>query len=197
MAADTLQDMLLGEPVAGRECGDCIACCVIPGIDTPGLVKPEGVMCPHCTGRGCGVYGRRPDVCRTFHCAYRRIRSMPLETRPDKLGVMFTLERQLPPRNLFEHLYYVGVATGDSRALESETALQVIRMLTQGVLPVFVSHGGRKTLVHPEPDLAGAILNPAPLKDRALVKRGREWLKRYAPFARLSAGEHTALPYGL
>lgn len=195
--SDTLADVMFGPSHDDRPCGDCIACCVLPLIDTPELKKPEGVVCPHCTGQGCGAYEARPQVCRTFNCAWKRIPSMPLETRPDKLGVMFTLERHLPPRNVFEHLYFVGVATGDPRALESQPAQDVIRMLSDGALPVFVSAGGIKTLVHPEPRLADAIMNPAPQRDRALVRQGRDWLKRYAPFARAGAGEHTTLPYGL
>lgn len=180
-----------------RPCGDCVACCVVPLIDTPELAKPEGVACAHCTAGGCAIYDRRPEVCRGFNCAWKRIASMPLDTRPDKLGVMFTLERHLPPRNLFEHLYFVGVATGDPRALKSSGAWDVLTMLSESVLPVFVSAAGTKTLVHPEPRLADAIVNPAPQRDRALVKQGRAWLKRYAPFARAAAGDQAKLPYGL
>jgi hypothetical protein len=195
--SDTLADLLFGPSRDDRPCGDCIACCVLPLIDTPELKKPEGQVCPNCTGKGCAIYDSRPDVCRTFNCAWKRITSMPPETRPDRLGVMFTLERHLPPRNVFEHLYFVGVATGDPRALESPLAQDALRMLSEGALPVFVSAGGTKTLVHPKPDLADAILNPAPQRDRALVRQGRDWLRRYAPFARAAAGEHTRLPYGL
>jgi hypothetical protein len=203
MVDDTLEDMVMGAPAPGRECGDCIACCVVPAIDVPELHKPDGVVCPNCTGRGCAIHERRPAVCRDFYCAYLRIPSMPPESRPDKLGVMFTLERQLPPSIVFEHVYYVAVATGDPRALQSPMTQNVIRMLAQSVLPVFITYRGsetyvgRKILVHPEPALANAIMNPAPQKDRALVKQGREWLKRYAPLARLAGGEHTNLPYGL
>jgi hypothetical protein len=195
--SDALADLLFGPPHDDRPCGDCIACCVIPLIDTPELKKPEGQVCPNCTGRGCAIYSTRPDVCRTFNCAWKRIASMPPETRPDRLGVMFTLERHLPPRNVFEHLYFVGVATGDPSALESPLAQDALRMLSEGPLPVFVSAAGAKTLVHPEPNLADAILNPAPQRDRSLVKQGRDWLRRYAPFARVGAGEHAKLPYGL
>jgi hypothetical protein len=195
--SDTLADLLFGRSHDDRPCGDCIACCVLPLIDTPELNKPEGAVCPNCTGKGCAIYGSRPEVCRTFNCAWKRIPSMPPETRPDRLGVMFTLERQLPPRNVFEHLYFVGVATGDPRALESPMAKDVLAMLSEGALPVFVSAGGIKTLVHPEPNLADAIMNPAPQRDRALVRQGRDWLRSYAPFAHAGAGEHTKLPYGL
>jgi hypothetical protein len=192
-----LADLMFGPSQEDRPCGDCIACCVLPLIDSPELQKPEGVICPNCTGKGCAIYDNRPQVCRTFNCAWKRIRSMPLETRPDKLGVMFTIERHLPPRNVFEHLYFVAVAVNDRGALESPMAQEALRMLSESVLPVFVSVDGIKTLVHPEPHLADAIMNPAPQRDRALVKRGREWLKRYAPFAHVGAGEHTKLPYGL
>lgn len=195
--SDALADLMFGPSHDDRPCGECTACCVLPLIDTPELKKAEGQVCPHCTGKGCGAYDARPEVCRTFNCAWKRIASMPPETRPDRLGVMFTLERHLPTRNVFEHLYYVGVATGDPRALDSPTARDVIEMLAQGVLPVFISAAETKTLVHPEPLLADAIANPAPQRDRALVKRGREWLKRYAPFARAGAGDQTRLPYGL
>ena len=195
--SDTLADVMFGPSRDDRSCGDCTACCVVTLIDTPELQKPEGQVCTNCTGSGCAVYDSRPGVCRTFNCAWKRIPSMPPETRPDKLGVMFTLERHLPPRNVFEHLYFVGVATGDPRALESPMAKDVILMLSEAALPVFVSHAGMKTLVHPEPHLADAIMNPAPQRDRTLVKRGRDWLKRYAPFARTGAGEQTKLPYGL
>ena len=195
--SDTLADLMFGPPYDDRACGECIACCVVTVIDTPELKKPEGQVCPNCSGEGCAIYDSRPDVCRTFNCAWKRIASMPPETRPDRLGVMFTLERHLPPRNVFEHLYFVGVATGDPRALESPAAKDALAMLSEGVLPVFVSAGGTKTLVHPEPNLADAIMNPAPQRDRALVGRGRAWLKRYALFARAGAGEHAKLPYGL
>jgi len=195
--SDTLADLLFGPSHDDRPCGDCIACCVVPLIDTPEFKKAEGERCPNCTGLGCAVYDARPGVCRTFNCAWKRIPSMPPETRPDRLGVMFTLERHLPTRNVFEHLYFVGVATGDPRALESPLAKDVFRMLAEGVLPVFASAAGTKTLTHPEPAMADAIMNPAPQRDRSLVARGRDWLKRYAPFARAGAGEHTKLPYGL
>jgi hypothetical protein len=195
--SDEFMDVLFGPVIEDRPCGDCVACCIAPLIDTPEFKKAEGVVCPNCTGAGCAVYDTRPQVCRTFNCAWKRIPSLPLETRPDKLGVMFTLERNLPPRNVFEHLFYVAVAVDDQRALETPLARDVLRMLSEGVLPVWVFWKGIKTLAHPDPDLADAILNPAPQRDRDLVRKGREWLKRYAPFARLGGGEHTKLPDGL
>jgi hypothetical protein len=192
-----LFDLLYGPVQPDRPCGDCVACCVTPKIDIPELQKAEGEVCPNCTGHGCAIYDRRPGVCRTFNCGWKRIASMPVETRPDHLGVMLTIERHLPPRNLFEHVFYIAVATHDPRALESPRARDALAMLSEGVLPVWTCWQGVKHLLHPDPALADAILNPAPNPDRELVRKGREWLERYAPFARTFAGEHTRLPYGL
>ncbi len=195
--ADTLNDIMFGPVLDARPCGDCTACCVLPIIDTPELKKAEGETCPNCTVGGCAIYDARPQVCRTFNCAWKRITTMPPETRPDRLGVMFTLESHLPLRNLFEHLYFVAVAISDPRALQSRLTRDALHMLAESNLPVFVSWAGTKTLIHPEPALADAIMNPAPQRDRALVKQGRAWLKRYARFARASAGDQTRLPSGL
>src|SRR3569623_3695525 len=94
----TLADLMFGPSHDDRPCGDCIACCVVPLIDTPELTKPEGQACPNCTGSGCAIYDARPGVCRTFNCARTRILSMPPEPRPDSLGVMYAVARQLPQR---------------------------------------------------------------------------------------------------
>ena len=195
--SESLADIMFGPSQSDRPCGECTVCCVVPLIDTPEFKKPEGQACPNCTGAGCAVYDSRPAVCRTFNCAWKRIATMPPETRPDRLGVMFTVERRLPTLNLFEHLYFVAVAVSDPAALDAPLARDALFMFSGGVLPVFVSWAGTKTLVHPEPAQADAIAHPAPQRDRALVRKGREWLKRYAPFARLSAGDQTRLPYGL
>jgi len=195
--SDPIADLMFGPAQGDRPCGDCVACCIAPLIDTPELHKPEGQVCPNCTGGGCAIYDARPGVCRTFNCAWKRIPTMPIETRPDRLGVMFTLERTLPPGNVFEHLFYVGVAVSDPAALESPLCRDVLAMLSEGVLPVWVFWKGLKTLVYPNADRADAILNPDRHPDPALVADGRRWLERYAPFARLGAGEHTKLPDGL
>lgn len=197
MSQQPLADLMYGPPLEDRPCGDCTVCCVVPLIDTPELQKAEGEVCPNCTGGGCAIYEARPQVCRTFNCAWKRIATMPPETRPDRLGVMFTLESNLPPRNVFEHLFYVAVAVSDGRALEAPLVRDALHMLSQGVLPVWVHWQGVKTLAHPDPVQADAILNPGSQRDPEMVARGRAWLERYAPFARLGAGDHTNLPDGL
>ncbi|MEL6396477.1 MAG: hypothetical protein AAFQ71_10825 [Planctomycetota bacterium] len=76
--------------IDGRTCGECRACCVAP--DIPELGKPRDTPCPrlHDAGRSggqCSVYGSRPEVCRSFECAW--LSGLGSERdRPDRLGVL-------------------------------------------------------------------------------------------------------------
>lgn len=76
--------------IAGRECGECFACCTIPGIDSDGLRKPAGVKCGHCAGQGCSIYASRPQACREFYCEWRYQTLLSDDWRPDRSGVMIT-----------------------------------------------------------------------------------------------------------
>jgi hypothetical protein len=38
---------------------------------------------------GCGIYERRPPVCRRFACAWLSAENLPEELRPDRCGVLF------------------------------------------------------------------------------------------------------------
>jgi hypothetical protein len=100
----TIEDRRL---VQGRECGACTACCVDLNIDAPELVKLADQACRHCTGAGCGIYDRRPAVCRDFHCGWRRISWLGEEWRPDRIGVMV---RYLDPAEALPHNPDVEIA---------------------------------------------------------------------------------------
>jgi hypothetical protein len=193
----TVHDLMFGPTRDDRPCGDCIACCQVLNIDEPELVKPQGTLCPNCTGSGCGIYETRPQVCRSWNCAWKRIVSMPAETRPDAMGVLFTVDRHLPPRNLFENLYIIAVAQNRESDLQSRAAQDAVAMFTEGALPIFVQWEGMKTLVHPEPALADAIMNPEGVTDQKLAEAARQWLERYAPFAHAGAEDQVMLPPGL
>jgi len=68
-----------------NECGDCTACCEVLPIKE--LNKPKNTMCSDCTGSGCGIYEKRPQVCKDYQCIYTQS-NMPEELRPDKSGVI-------------------------------------------------------------------------------------------------------------
>ncbi|HEX9213549.1 MAG TPA: YkgJ family cysteine cluster protein [Bradyrhizobium sp.] len=52
-----------------RQCGSCNACCDI--LEVAGVDKPVNQLCRHWqTGTGCTIYDRRPQMCRSFVCAW-------------------------------------------------------------------------------------------------------------------------------
>ena len=78
--------------VAGRECGTCTVCCVVPTIDDLELQKLPGHTCPNCIASGgCAVYETRPQTCRTFFCGWRTLKWMRDTLRPDRSGVLVML----------------------------------------------------------------------------------------------------------
>ncbi len=72
---------------AGRACGDCTVCCVVPGIDTHDIQKITGAACRHCAAGGCAIYDARPRACRAFFCAWIE-GAMPDGWRPRDSGVL-------------------------------------------------------------------------------------------------------------
>ena len=75
-------------------CGTCVACCKIFAI--PELEKKAGVWCSSCAiGKGCKIYDKRPEVCRSFECLWLLSQSkpgsqLPPELRPDRCKVVFS-----------------------------------------------------------------------------------------------------------
>lgn len=60
-------------------------CCVLPAI--PQLGKPANVPCKHLTPGGCGIYEKRPQVCREFRCHWLDGKGTE---RPDVVGAYTT-----------------------------------------------------------------------------------------------------------
>jgi hypothetical protein len=129
--------------IAGRDCGDCAVCCVLPNIDKPEIQKQSGARCKHCTGTGCTIYDTRPPVCRAWYCAWRTVDIFGPEWRPDKSGVLALVETEGIPEN-FE------LATGISLMLTGN-ANRIIRQkyfqdfVVTGVMnsvPLFLSLPG-------------------------------------------------------
>jgi hypothetical protein len=71
---------------AKRRCGTCSACCTSLGIVA--LSKKPNTPCPHQVGKGCSIYGARPDECRTYECGWLA-GFFDGADRPDRLGVVF------------------------------------------------------------------------------------------------------------
>jgi hypothetical protein len=82
--------------VPDRTCGSCTTCCKDLAIIEDGMNKLPGVLCSHCTaGAGCAIYETRPNVCRTYHCLWRRLPNMADDWRPDLSGVLIMPAKSL------------------------------------------------------------------------------------------------------
>lgn len=181
----TIHDIVLGPALASRACGDCVACCQVLNIDEPDMVKPADQLCMHCTGAGCGIYATRPNVCREWDCVWRRIDTMPLETRPDRCEVLWTIDRQAEPRSPFDRIYFVARAVGDPTKLQAQPMLDTASMLAHGPLPIFVTWDNERRMIYPREELAQAILDPDNARAQ-LVEEGEAWMARFTPFANLA-----------
>lgn len=71
-------------PAAERTCGSCSLCCTVLRVDE--LAKLGGTDCPHQrTEGGCGIYERRPGICRAYRCLWLR-GHFEESDRPDRIG---------------------------------------------------------------------------------------------------------------
>ncbi|MBU0556163.1 MAG: YkgJ family cysteine cluster protein [Alphaproteobacteria bacterium] len=183
MPAETdLETTLLGPVLAGRDCGDCVACCEVLKVDTPDFSKPAGTPCIHLGSHGCSIHAVRPHICRTWFCVWRRIADMPDEGRPDRSGLLVSLNFVREPRNCFEGVSINVRALAGSDAIERGVAAAILDILCQRLIPVWFSDGSRKMLMHPDNEVASLVLSgdpaPAHLKDEVTA-----WRERYGVFA--------------
>lgn len=74
--------------IAKRTCGECTVCCDgWLSAEIWGHQMGGGVPCHFLEHGKCGIYGLRPDVCRSFECGWLMAGSrFPEEWRPDKVG---------------------------------------------------------------------------------------------------------------
>lgn len=177
-AAETdVETMLLGPVLAGRECGDCTACCTVLTVDSPDFRKPAGAPCVHLGARGCGIHAVRPEICRTWFCAWRRVAEMPEEARPDRSGLLVSLAFVREPQNCLEGVSISVRALRGSEAIDKGMAAAVLDSVCDRLVPVWFSDGAEKTLVHPEDDVARLVISgepaPAHLADEVAAWRGR------------------------
>lgn len=80
--------------VPGRECGECHVCCDLLTPDRTRRRLPSDPPCPNYSrGSGCAIPDHRPPTCASWHCAWRELDWLPDECRPDRCGMMLTIER--------------------------------------------------------------------------------------------------------
>lgn len=62
--------VIYGQPVRGRSCGDCKACCTLVPTEIDTGHKPANVRCKHLRHSGCSIYARRPEPCAAWSCRW-------------------------------------------------------------------------------------------------------------------------------
>lgn len=184
-AAMDLESRIFGPLVADRDCGDCTICCDVLRIDTPDLQKPAGTPCSHLGARGCTIHAVRPEICRAWFCGWRRVEAMPDSARPDRSGLLVSLDFVREPRNIFEGASIVVRSLIGRAAFGSAAAADLIDGLCNQMVPVWIHDGTRKVLVHPEDDVANLVLSggaaPAHLREEVAA-----WRNLYGVFGQPS-----------
>lgn len=176
-----VETTLLGPVLADRACGDCTICCTELTVNTPEFAKPAGIPCIHLGERGCGIHAVRPRICRTWFCAWRRVASLPDAARPDRSGLLVSLNFVDRPKTCLEGVsIHVRMLAG-SDAIANGMAATVLDAVCHQLVPVWFSDGAEKMLMHPAADVAAFVLSgeiaPAHLQDEVAA-----WRERYGVF---------------
>jgi hypothetical protein len=176
-----LEAAFLGPVAAGRDCGDCTVCCTVLRINTIDLQKPAGAPCVHSCAQGCAIHPARPSVCRAWFCGWRRSAAMPAAARPDRSGLLVSLDYEKSPRNCLEGVAIVVRSLTGRTAFDSDLADELLDTLCGQLVPVWLNDGVQKVLVHPDQAIAGLVFSgdppPPDLRDEVAA-----WRSRYAVF---------------
>ncbi len=130
-----------------RQCGTCMLCCKLPAIDE--LSKPENQWCKHAKpGKGCAIYGDRPQTCRAFLCEWITDPDLNDNWKPDraKFFVRWMTSKQ----------FMISVDPGFPNAWKASQyypplKLMATRITDQGGY-VMVGIGARRILILPDRD---------------------------------------------
>jgi hypothetical protein len=94
-------DRIKAKVVPGRSCGTCSMCCKVVRI--PAVDNAAGSWCRHARpGSGCGIYDKRPFLCRAAYCEWMVTAGMGPDWKPDV--ARFVLFRSQEGKRLSVHV---------------------------------------------------------------------------------------------
>ncbi len=136
--------------VPGRVCGECTVCCQDLIINTPELKKLPGVLCPHAVEQqGCRIHEARPEVCRSWFCAWRALPELELgdEWRPDRCGILVTVTTKHIPPEFNQHGLQFQIVGQPSDVfwlpvLSWDPLVMLLMRCVEARLPVFLAVPG-------------------------------------------------------
>lgn len=107
---------------------------------------------------------------------------MPDAARPDRSGLLVSLNFVREPQNCLEGVSIHVRALAGSDAIENGMAAIVLDSVCDQLVPVWFSDGSKKMLMHPDAETASHVLSgspaPADLQDEVAA-----WRERYGVFA--------------
>ena len=177
--AASVEERAFGPLVDGRECGECVACCVEIGVEE--LSKPARQPCVHCGSGGCAIYDTRPTVCRAWFCAWRRLPDLPEHSRPDRSGLMACLMERPGDANPLLRLYIVVQWLDERPIARSAEADELLARLRRIGLPVWVGSGERISLHFPREAVALHLINGTE-PEAAVAEEVTFWRARLSTF---------------
>lgn len=137
----------LHEPVSGRTCGECQACCTVLAV--PEVSKPLWQPCQHVCATGCSIYDKRPKPCESYECLWRSGHFGSDEHRPDKLGVVLEVQ---PDTKLGSMIAAREAAPG---GFKNQKAKYILEQIARGLIVYMFHHGATKrTIMGPPHKLA-------------------------------------------
>ena len=152
------------EPVPGRACGACTACCSVMAIDKPEIQKPAGVLCRYCQD-GCTIYDTRPPVCAGFYCGWRQLPILDENWRPDRSGVFVEVEEIEG-----ETAISLILIANPLKTVRQDWFLDFVRTGVQGRVPLYLGIPGPPGFKGAEVPLTTRQMAEAAAISRAKVK---------------------------
>ena len=107
---------------------------------------------------------------------------MPDEARPDRSGLLVSLNFEQAPRNCLEGMSITVRALSNNGPIASSMAAAVLDSVCDRLVPVWFSDGAKKMLMYPDKEIAQLVLSgetaPAHLEGEVAT-----WRERYGAFS--------------
>jgi hypothetical protein len=138
-------------------------------IDDPELKKVQGYRCPNSLAdKGCAIYERRPNMCRTFFCGWRLLKWVPEPLRPDRSGVLIRLHGERL-RQTGGHKLGIIVTLLTNAAIKSEGLAETVAAAVASDAPVYLNVPGPPGYTGSQARLNEALVDAVQTKNKEAV----------------------------
>lgn len=128
-----------------RSCGTCSACCTALGVAA--IDKKPNTPCEYQVGKGCSIYERRPDECRTYTCGWLA-GAFEGRDRPDRIGVVFDAAG---PNGRADHPDEIVVIAREVQPGAADRAWRQVALVARANLVIIMRLDGTRRVEGPAP----------------------------------------------